>query len=96
MVQTKKFEQTFVNEYLARMLHERDVEKRAKAAGLAEGRAEGRAAGLAEGRTEGRAEGQSVIVRNMISLGKSFAEIASLTGLSENQVRSFSAVNEQR
>ena len=80
MVQTKKFEQTFVNEYLARMLHERDVEKRAKAAGLA----------------EGRAEGQSVIVRNMISLGKSFAEIASLTGLSENQVRSFSAVNEQR
>ena len=82
MVQTKKFEQTFVNEYLARMLHERDVEKRAKAAGLAEGRA------------EGRAEGQSVIVRNMISLGKSFAEIASLTGLSENQVRSFSALNE--
>ena len=92
MVQTKKFEQTFVNEYLARMLHERDVEKRAKAAGLAEGRA----AGLAEGRTEGRAEGQSVIVRNMISLGKSFAEIASLTGLSENQVRNFSALNEQR
>ncbi|MCR5621230.1 MAG: hypothetical protein K6G18_05175 [Treponema sp.] len=37
MVQTKKFEQTFINEYLAWKLHDKDVELRGKKAGLAEG-----------------------------------------------------------
>ena len=37
MVQTKKFEQTFINEYLAWNLHDKDVELRGKKAGLAEG-----------------------------------------------------------
>ena len=54
MVQTKKFENTFINEYLAWNLHDQDVEKRAKRegrlAGIAEGRKEGRLAGIAEGK----------------------------------------------
>ena len=33
MVQTKKFQNTFLNEYLAIQLHERDVEERAKQQG---------------------------------------------------------------
>ena len=41
MVQTKKFEQTFINEYLAWNLHDKDVELRGKKAGLAEGKKEG-------------------------------------------------------
>lgn len=38
MVQAKKFEQTFINEYLAWNLHDQDVERRGKEAGLIEGR----------------------------------------------------------
>lgn len=34
MVQTKKFENTFVNEYFAWNLHDQDVEKRSKIATL--------------------------------------------------------------
>ena len=33
MVQTKKFEQSFVNEYMAWNLHDRDVERRGKEIG---------------------------------------------------------------
>ena len=40
MVQTKKFEQTFINEYLAWNLHDKDVEMRGKQAGILEGRKE--------------------------------------------------------
>ncbi|MCR4715347.1 MAG: type II toxin-antitoxin system YoeB family toxin [Treponemataceae bacterium] len=36
MVQTKKFEQTFINEYLAWNLHDQDVENRGKKAGKME------------------------------------------------------------
>ena len=34
MVQTKKFEQTFINEYLAWNLHDKDVELRGKNEGI--------------------------------------------------------------
>ena len=37
MVQTMKFEQTFINEYLAWNLYDTDMELRGKKAGLAEG-----------------------------------------------------------
>ncbi len=37
MVQTKKFEQSFVNEYLAWNLHDRDVERRGRQQGIIEG-----------------------------------------------------------
>ena len=36
MVQTKKFEQSFVNEYLAWNLHDRDVERRGRQQGKLE------------------------------------------------------------
>ena len=38
MVQTKKFEQTFLNEYMAVHLHELDVQRKSRAEGRAEGR----------------------------------------------------------
>ena len=38
MVQTKKFEQSLINEYLAINLHEQDVERRAKELGRLEGK----------------------------------------------------------
>ena len=50
MVQTKKFEQTFINDYLAWNLHETDVERRGREEGLKEGRKEGRKEGLKDGR----------------------------------------------
>ena len=40
MVQAKKFEQTFINEYLAWNLHDKDVERRGRKEGLKEGRKE--------------------------------------------------------
>ena len=57
MVQSKKFEQTFLNEYMAIKLHESDIERRAMAAGREQGRAEGIAQGEAKGRAEGITEG---------------------------------------
>ena len=41
MVQTKKFEQSFVNEYMAWNLHDQDVLKRGREEGRKEGRKEG-------------------------------------------------------
>ena len=38
MVQTKKFQNTFLNEYLAIQLHERDVEERAEQRGVIAGK----------------------------------------------------------
>ena len=40
MVQTKKFQQSFLNEYLACNLHEQDVLERGKIEGLKKGRME--------------------------------------------------------
>ena len=37
MVETKKFEQSFVNEYMAWNLHDRDVLRRGMAEGIAQG-----------------------------------------------------------
>ena len=41
MVKTKKFEQSFVNEYMAWNLHDRDVLRRGMAEGIAQGIAQG-------------------------------------------------------
>ena len=41
MVETKKFEQSFVNEYMAWNLHDRDVLRRGMAEGIAQGIAQG-------------------------------------------------------
>lgn len=42
MVQTKKFQNTFINEYLAINLHERDLRKRATEQGLQQGLQQGK------------------------------------------------------
>ena len=70
MVQAKKFEQTFINEYLAWNLHDQDVERRGKKEGREEGRKEGRKEGL----KDGRKEGQNVILKlsqRLITTGRS-------------------------
>ena len=54
--------------------------------GLAEGRAEGRVEGLAEGRLEGERQKALEIARKLKALGQSVTEIASLTGLSLEEV----------
>lgn len=43
---------------------------------------------------QGVSQGQSHIVQNMYSLGKSFSEIATLTGLSEAQVRDYALLKQ--
>lgn len=48
--------------------------------------------GLQRGLQQGLQTGQSHIVQNMYSLGKSFSEIATLTGLSEAQVRDYAQI----
>ena len=83
MVQTKKFEQTFINEYLAWNLHDKDVELRGKKAGLAEGKK----AGLAEGKKAGLAEGVRMTARNLLALNMSVETIAKATGLSMDEIK---------
>ena len=70
MVQTKKFEQTFVNEYLAWNLHDQDVERRGKL----EGRKEGRLEGIQEANTE--------TAKRLMALGIPIDTITQATGLS--------------
>ena len=79
MVQTKKFENTFVNEYMAWNLHDMDVERRAKA----EGRKEGRKEGITEGMNTARAE----TAKNLFSMGLSIENIAKATELSLDFVK---------
>ena len=79
MVQTKKFENTFVNEYMAWNLHDMDVERRAKA----EGRKEGRKEGITEGMNTARAE----TAKNLFSMGLSVENIAKATELSLDFVK---------
>ena len=79
MVQTKKFEQTFINEYLAWNLHDKDVELR------------GKKAGLAEGKKAGLAEGVKMTARNMLADGLPREKIARYTGLSPAEVEDLAA-----
>ncbi len=74
MVQSKKFEQTFLNEYMAIKLHESDIERRAMAAG--------REQGLEEGRAEGITEGTTNAAVGMLKLGVPIETVAQGTGLS--------------
>ena len=69
MVQTKKFENTFVNEYMAWNLHDSDVKRRAKA--------EGRKEGITEGMNTARTE----TARKLLKLGLSLESIADATSL---------------
>ena len=60
------------------------AEERAK--GRAEGRAKGRAEGLAEGEAKGEVKGQAKLVSNMLKSGMPIANIASCTGLTEEEL----------
>jgi len=57
-----------------------------RAEGLAAGRAEGRAAGRAEGLAEGRTEGILSVARRLLDSGMSAEQVASLTGLSPEEL----------
>lgn len=59
-----------------------------RAEGLAEGHAEGRAEGRAEGLAEGRAEERTLLIKRMISRGRSKEEIADMLGLSLEEIDS--------
>ena len=74
MVQAKKFEQTFINEYLAWNLHDKDVERR------------GRKEGFKEGRKEGRKEQALETARILKRTGIDAALISQSTGLSPEDV----------
>jgi predicted transposase/invertase (TIGR01784 family) len=58
-----------------------------EAKGRAEGRAEGEAKGRAEGEAKGRAEGKTEIALNMLKKGLSIEDVAELTGLSLDYLR---------
>ena len=71
MVQTKKFEQSFINEYLAWSMHDKDVEMR----------------GRNEGRSEGEAAKARSTARNLLAMGVLTREqIAAATGLSTEDI----------
>ena len=84
MIATKKFEQTFVNEYMAWSLHDRDMRE----LGKAEGRKEGREEGRKEGKAEGKAEGIKETAKNLLAMGFSVSDIAKATKLSESEILS--------
>ena len=82
MVQTKKFENTFINEYLAWNRHDQDVEKRAKR--------EGRLAGIAEGRKAGIAEGKISAYTDLIRDGLiSVKDASKKLGIAEEELKAY-------
>ena len=84
MVQTKKFEQTFINDYLAWNLHETDVERRGREEGLKEGRKEGRE----EGRKEGLKDGRVAMCAELIQSGLLSVKDAALKlGMPEEELK---------
>ena len=84
VVQTKKFEQSFINEYLAWILHDQDVEMR--------GRKEGREAGLKDGREAGLKEQALATARRMLASGKyGLDEISDISGLTVQDIQGLSA-----
>lgn len=76
MVQAKKFENTFINEYLAIQLHKYDIANRAKQTGIAEGKR----IGIAEGRM---AMSVDLIKSGLLSV----KDAAEKLGISEEELR---------
>ncbi len=70
MVQTKKFEQSFINEYLAWSMHDKVVEMR----------------GMEEGRSEGEAAKARSAARNALAMGLSLVQVSQITGLSVEEI----------
>ena len=79
MVTTKKFENTFVNEYMAWNLHDRDVREQGIKQGIKQGKA--------EGIKQGVAQGISQTVANFLKAGATIDLISKATGLTEEEIR---------
>ena len=71
MVETKKFEQSFINEYLAWNLHDDDVKRR----------------GVAEGIQLGIQQANLGTARNLLAMNMPIESIAKATGLSTAQIK---------
>ena len=88
-----RFSPTELREYEDSLKAYRDIKnsldtakEEGRAEGREEGRAEGREEGRAEGREEGRAEGIAMVAKMMYAKGMSVDVIASMTGLSTDEV----------
>jgi predicted transposase/invertase (TIGR01784 family) len=75
MVQTKKFEQSFINEYMAWNLHDDDVKKR----GVAEG--------IKIGMAQGIQQANCGTARNLLAMNMPIESIAKATGLSIAEIQ---------
>ena len=90
-----RFSPTELREYEDSLKAYRDIKnsldtakEEGRAEGREEGRAEGREEGRAEGREEGRAEGIAMVAKMMFAKGMDIDVIASMTGLSTDEVES--------
>ena len=90
-----RFSPTELREYEDSLKAYRDIKnsldtakEEGRAEGRKEGRAEGREEGRAEGREEGRAEGIAMVAKMMYAKGMDIDVIASMTGLSTDEVES--------
>ena len=90
-----RFSPTELREYEDSLKADRDIKnsldtakEEGRAEGREEGRAEGREEGRAEGREEGRAEGIAMVAKMMFAKGMDIDAIASMTGLSTDEVES--------
>ena len=90
-----RFSPTELREYEDNLKAYRDIKnsldtakEEGRAEGREEGRAEGREEGRAEGREEGRAEGIALVAKMMFTKGMDIDAIASMTGLSTDEVES--------
>lgn len=90
-----RFSPTELREYEDSLKAYRDIKnsldtakEEGRAEGREEGRAEGREEGRAEGREEGRAEGIAMVAKMMFAKGMDIDAIASMTGLSTDEVES--------
>ena len=90
-----RFSPTELREYEDSLKAYRDIKnsldtakEEGRAEGREEGRAEGREEGRAEGREEGRAEGIAMVAKMMYAKGMDIDVIASMTGLSTDEVKS--------
>ena len=82
-----RFSPTELREYEDSLKAYRDIKNSLDTA-KEEGHAEGREEGRAEGREEGRAEGIAMVAKMMFAKGMDIDVIASMTGLSTDEVES--------
>ena len=82
MVEVKRFQQSFLNEYMATKLFETDFFNRGKDEGLEIGLEKGREEGLEEGKQESRLE----TAKNFLAMGLPIETVMQGTGLSKEEI----------